>query len=230
MRIKSGHIGFLALLMVAVTVVSGCKKDSDLPPVDMGYRYYPNQPGHWVSYTVDSTSWDDFTDSVYYYHFQIMERFESQFYDEQNRLSDRIERYKRESDTSEWVLKDIWYACRTASTVEKTEENTRFIKLIFPVEEGSEWNGNAQNVMDEQMYEYTDADVFRQLNGFSFDSTARVLQRDDATQISENLEEEIYSRGIGMIYKRYINLYTKPTGQIIKGVDYTYTINGWGEQ
>jgi hypothetical protein len=230
MHLRTKHFAWLAVLIFVISTLSSCKKDSNLSPANMGYRYFPVQTGHWVSYAVDSISWDDFTGNVDTFHFQIKEQFESQFYDDQNRLCVRIERYKRESDTSEWDLKDIWYACQTASTVEKTEENVRYVKLIFPIEEGGSWNGNAQNIMDAQDYEYTDAHVFRQLGGFSFDSTSRVLQRDEATQISKNLEEEIFATGIGMIYKRYINLEKFPTGQINKGTDYSYVVTGWGEQ
>ncbi len=230
MKPKERYIRWMILMVLTLSFFAGCKKDSDLPPTDMGYRYYPIQPGHWISYQVDSIAWDDFTATVDTFQFQIMERFESEFIDDQGRNSIRIERYKRDGDTSSWAIKDVWYSCRTTTTVEKTEENIRLLKMIFPIEDHKQWNGNIYNTLEAQDYEYTDVHTPMQYGSFHFDSTTRVLQREEYTQISENLEEEVFATGVGLVYKRYVNLEKLPTGQITKGTDFTYQIIGWGDQ
>jgi hypothetical protein len=217
------------IFLLAACMQLSCKKDNTTTYIDMGYNYFPVNQGHWVSYAVDSTYWDDFTDSVYSFSFQIREYCESVFTDDQGRPNIRIERYKRNSDTSAWVLKDVWYGLRTASTAERVEENERFIKMIFPVKEGSDWNGNSMNTLGEQVYEYTDVDLPQAYGSLSFDSTVTVLQADLDLPISKDYSIEVFAKRVGLVYKHYIKQEKQITGQITKGVDYSYTITGWGD-
>lgn len=215
-------LGFLLLFFAA------CSKDEPVE-VNMGYRYFPANPGHWTIYQVDSVAWNDFDGSVDTFNFQLKEIIESEFIDEQSRTNIRIERYKRASDTSEWVIKDVWFGLRTPSTAERVEENKRYVKMIFPVEEDDEWDGNAFNMLGQQTYTYTNVHEPYQINLFSFDSSATVMQQDYTTQISKNYEEEVFVTGIGLVYKKYINQKKLPTGVITKGCDYSYKLIAWGD-
>lgn len=215
---------FISLIVIAVS----CKKDKVLPPVDMGYNYFPINVGHWVAYQVDSIVWDDFTQRVDTFHYKIKEVVESEFTDNEGRNTQRIERYIKPSDTTAWQIKNVFYWNRTPSVGEKTEQNVKYAKLIFPVVKNEKWNGNMYNVFDAQSYKYSYVDKPDDYNSLSFDSTLSVLQRDEEYAISKDYAEEIYARNVGMIYKRYISISTKPTGEIIKGVDYQYTIISFG--
>jgi hypothetical protein len=159
----------------------------------------------------------------------IREVIESVFTDEQGRPTLRIERYKRSSDTSQWIIKDVWFANRTASTAEKVEENIRYLKLIFPVKEGDEWNGNIYNTLDEWNYEVLEADAPYQAEFFLFDSAATVLQADAPTMIGRDYALEVYACGVGMVYKKFIHQHFQMSPfKIIDGEDYSYTILSWG--
>ena len=41
---------------------------------------------------------------------------------------------------------------KTVSSVEQVEENIRFVKMIFPLDELSYWDGNLFNHLGEQEY------------------------------------------------------------------------------
>lgn len=219
---------FQVICIPGFLLLPGCSKE-DQPSADMGYGYFPVNPGHWVLYQVDSIAWDDFTSTVDTFSFQIKEVLESTFIDDQGRPNIRIERYIRQSDTSEWIIRDVWFGLRSASTAEKVEENERFVKLIFPVKEDAEWDGNIGNNLGAQDYTYINTHQPYQSGGMSYDSTVTVIQQDYTTAISRNYEEEIFASGVGMVYKKYVNLETLPTGVIKKGCDYTYVALGWGD-
>src|ERR1043165_19624 len=104
-----------------------CKKEKD-PDPDMGYNYFPDKPGKYVIYDVDSFYYNDFTGNIDTFKFQVKEKIHSVYTDLQSRPTLRIERYiKNYSPTvpyssMSWMLKDVWAANRTATTAEKVEE------------------------------------------------------------------------------------------------------------
>jgi hypothetical protein len=209
--------------------LNGCKKDSDLPPANMGYRYFPANTGHWAIYLVDSIAWNAFNGSVDTFQYQIKEVIESEFIDDQGRNTLRIERYKRMSDTIAWVIKDVWFANRTPSTAERVEENIRYVRLIFPVKEGDEWNGNATNTLDREDYSYSDVHSPYTVGLHAFDSSLTVIQIDKLNLIQRDFAEEVYAVGAGLIYKKVIHVDTEVSGVITNGEDYSYTLVDWGE-
>ncbi|MEI6124195.1 MAG: hypothetical protein WCQ95_11280 [Bacteroidota bacterium] len=221
------YIRFCILFVVFGLAFFSCKKETELP-VDMGYKYFPVNTGHWAIYNVDSISYNDFTGAIDSFHFQIKEFVESVFVDNSGAETQRLECYYRPNDTSNWVIRDVWAENLTASTAQRVEENLRLVKLVFPVTEGLQWNGNAYNMLGEQNYEYDNVHSTFAINGFSFDSTLVVKQKELYTLISEDLQKEIYAARVGLVYKRYVKLSKQPSGVITKGIDYSYTLHSFG--
>lgn len=206
-------------------ILFSCTRDSDLAPADMGYNFYPNEPGDYILYQVDSTRYDDFFDTVITTQFLLKEVYDSWFTDSQGRNCLRIERWVKMSDTTDWFLRDVWYSCMTASRLERLEENVRFTRLVFPVERNSEWNGNAFNMYDEQMYEYDQIDEPAMFGSLMFDSTVTVIQEISSNLIEDKNQIEVYARGVGLIYKKFKDVEKDfVTGDIVAGVDYSFTI------
>lgn len=225
---------FFFFSLISLCFYSSCKHE-DESPIDLGYEYFPVNVGHWVVYDVDSTYYYDFSDTVINFHYQVKEKIESVFLDNQNMVTQRVERYKR-YDSSDWYLVDVWTTNISASSAVRTEDNIQFIKLIFPVISNKSWNGNALNYMNSVGYpDYKYSNVFDpyDANGVNFDSTVTVIQNTESIPfINENNQIEVYAKNIGMIYKRYkqlnftFNYQTQDT--LIKGADYTYKIIDFG--
>lgn len=214
------------LLFLFFSFFSSCKKDTPLTSEpDLGFDYFPLETGSWIIYDVDSVVHDDYLDSVISFSFQIMETVESKYTDFSGKEVFRIERYKRAGSSSPWIISDVWAAHINASRAERFEENTWYVKLIFPVRDAARWNGNAFNSMDEDEYEYTEVDVPGLVNGHQFDSTLTVLQEDDLNVISKLFSEEKYARNIGMVYRQYINLDLQKDA----GLEMTMKINSYGK-
>lgn len=231
-RIKNTVLkkNILYYILAILLITAACNKDSSLE-YDMGYNYYPINTGHWIIYQVDSISWNEFFDSSSdTFQYQIMEIIESEFIDNEGRTTARIERYKRNSDTNQWIIKDVWFANLTSSTAEKVEENIRYIKLKFPCKIDYEWNGNAYNELGEQTYTYEYTNDEYSINDLDFDSTVKVIQKNEMTLISRKYSSEVYAKNVGMIYKSFTNLKTEATGEIVDGITYTYKVKSWGDQ
>ncbi|HNW69154.1 MAG TPA: hypothetical protein PKI01_02030 [Bacteroidales bacterium] len=221
------YFRFLFVIIIIPVFFSSCKKET-AEPVEMGYKYFPVNTGHWVIYNVDSISYNDFTGETDSFRYQIKEYVESVFIDNSGRTSQRLERYIRYSETADWTIKDVWFETLTASCAERVEENLRMVKLIFPVEESQTWDGNAYNTLGAQTYKFQDVHTPAVINNVSLDSTLTVIQKSSTTLISEDFQQEIYSVNIGMVYKKYVSLVKEPTGEITSGIDYSYTLQSYG--
>jgi len=218
------HIGIVLLLIV---LFAACKKQN-ADPVEMGYRYFPVNTGHWVIYDVDSINYNDFTGTIDSFNFQVKEYVQSAFVDNEGRTSQRLERYVRSADTAAWVIRDVWFETRTVSCAERVEENIRLVKLIFPVRESQQWNGNTYNTLGEQMYQYETIHTPGAIGNIPLDSTLTVLQKSIYTIIGEDYQKEVYATGIGLVYKKYVSLVKDPVGNITSGIDYSYTLKSYG--
>lgn len=224
----------IVAVILLIFAIASCKKDSTLPSVDMGYQYFPINKGHWIIYDVDSTVWDDFFpledsrhDSTF--KFQLKELTESVFNDNTARPTERIERYKK-YDTGNWFIKNVWFTNRTNTTAEKVENNTRYLKLTFPVRKSIAWNGNIYNTQEKQDYIYKEVNSPFTVNGISFDSTLTVLQKvDTSSLIKKEYAIEVYAKNVGLIYKKQYTKETQINGTIVKGLEYIWKIKSWGD-
>lgn len=222
---------FISIIMLTATVFLACKKDTVLLPVDLGYDYIPANAGDYIIYDVDSIYYNDFTGTVDTFHFQVKERIHSVFTNNTGQPALRIERFKPDTATDKWILKDVWSANKSASGFQKVEENVRYLMLVFPVRTGKTWNGNAYNTLGEKTYEYDEVDAPYQLGSLSFDSTATVIQDNFISMVSEEIASEVYARNAGLIYKRYRNVEKNIiTGKIEGGVDYEYRCVAYGSE
>jgi hypothetical protein len=233
---------FILLCLFSVAINSCSKHHYEVPP-DLGYDYYPGKKGNYIVYDVDSISYtklpaiDTFT-----YKFQIKEKIDTIFTDNQNRPTLKIIRYKKIYSATipysqmTWTLQNVWAANITKTTAEVVEENIRLTKLIFPARLNATWNGNAQNTLGEWDYKYTVYDSPATIGGISFGKTLKVTQKYFPSAISYQNYYEQYAKGVGMIY-RIIEDYdyqdgfgNANPGHIYSGIYYRMTINSYGTE
>jgi hypothetical protein len=202
-------------LFILLTGASSCSKDP-APAPDLGYNYFPDKVGMYVVYNVDSIVYN--ATAISYpvikdtYKFQIKEKIESIFTDNEGRPTMRLERYVKQYNSAipysamSWTLRDVWVQNKTLRNAEKVEENVRYVKLVFPVKKEQEWNGNAKNTEPEENYTYNFFDRERTIGGIHFDSVLQVDQRNELNLIEQKYYEEKYARNVGLIYKRVIDV------------------------
>jgi hypothetical protein len=213
------------IFLVVAVVFSACKKDEKIE-VDQGYDYFPLKAGHTIIYDVDSIVYDDFTQTVDTFYFQLKEVVESSFIDGQSREAWRLERYKK-TDTTNWQIHQVWTAVRTMTTAEKVEENLRIIKLTFPIRNNKTWDGNSYNSLASREYRYTEINEPAQVGSISFEETVQVLQGDDENLIEKYYAEERYARHIGLVYKEIVDIKKAVSQQITSGKIYRMRVSSY---
>ena len=213
---------YIFLLLLFLTVISSCKKDIDIvEPVNFGYSYFPGDIGRYAIYEVDSIAFDDIAHPPDTTRYLLKELIASTFLDNAGRQTLRMERYYKmynpfiPYDLIPWLGPRVWSANKTTTTVEKVEENIRYIKLVFPPSKGKEWNGNAYNTLGQKDYEILSSDQAEMVNGSSFDSVVTVLQSEQKDFIRYIYEVEKYARGVGLVYKERDSIYHGGTTNLV---------------
>ena len=223
------------LILICIGLLSSCTKEStnEVSTINFSYQYFPTDSGIIRYYQADSIFWDANNqaalDTISY---EIKEVIAGNYYDNTNEISQRIERYRKDTNGN-WIIWKVLSDKITTYNAERYIDNIRYVKLKFPLILELKWNGNALNTSDPQYYEITSLHQRENINILSFDSVCTILQNDyiDATRQFYGIEK--YATQIGMIYRREKNIATLPTSQgvIIKGgYDYTeklisYTLN-----
>jgi hypothetical protein len=218
---------FIGLLL---PLLSSCKKEKQ-DPLPVTFDYFPTERGRFVVFEVDSVvhaeNDNNNDDSVYRYHYQVMEQIDSSYTDGSGRPAQVLKRYHRLTDNDSWNLTAVWTQTLTVSAAYRFEDNVTYHKLAFPISDNISWNGNDMNTLEEELYSYEDFHVNRSVNGLAFDSTLAVLQRDDNNFVERVYGQEIYANGVGLIRRQRDDL-GKRNGIVVKGTEFTMQVIDFG--
>lgn len=208
-------------LVLSIVAFQACK-DRETETFDSGaaqqYAYFPLQIGKYIDYQVDSVVYDfgagggTTLDSSTTF---VRELIADTLRDQNGQLLYTIERYERDSLQAPWTLRSIGTAARTGSQAIRTENNLRFLKLIFPMDRRSEWDGNTWidvnreiEIAGERMrpfsnwlYEVDSIDVQAQVGVFPFDSTLLITEADDNNIIERRLSRVRYAKNVGLVWR-----------------------------
>lgn len=220
--------------------VHSCKKKTDSSFSNLLKTYVPSEVGFWAVYNVDSIRFSKngaqptVSDTI---HFQIKEVIDSSYVDATGNEQFRIILYKRATSTDNWVLHRVWSSKVGATSYEKTEDDLRYIKLVFPPYKNQTWKGNAYinpnidpslfltSSNETWTYEYTAVNESKTVGGILFDSTCTVSQYDYEQNIDKYFFQEVYANNVGLVYKESTNIHkqtasnpwTKPeSGYIVR--------------
>lgn len=223
------------LAIAAIGTFSSCSKDEPTE-IDMGYGYFPQNIGHWIEYQVDSMRVQLASGNVLdttLYSYPLREVLVENITDAEGRPAQRIIRYTRD-DNNVWIPQDVWWQTRDVVRAERSEENLRRIKLVFPPRAGSEWNTNATNIEDEFGLEYEEVDVPFSVNGLSFDKTVSVVSTFENNLVETRNYLERYAEGVGMVYHEVDSINTNyssfnpPVYSLYNRWYVRYAITGFG--
>lgn len=232
----------LPILILALLFVSCRKERKDTAP-DFGYDYYPGTVGSYIEYDVDSISYIQLPqEDTLVFKFRIKEKIDCVITDNQGRPTLHITRFKKNYDPlvpysqQNWIIKDVWAANISKSTVEVVEENVRYVKLSFPVTLNKSWNGNAQNTIGRWDYKYTAVDENATYGILFFPKTLTVTQKFYPTQIGYQKYVEQYAKNVGLIYREVIDYKYKQSGGVVlpgvisEGVYYKMKVIAYGQE
>jgi hypothetical protein len=228
---------FIFLGFFAIQI--SCKKDASISPVSFNNKnYFPLEKGRFWVYKVDSFYYNDFTSSIDTFSFELKEYIESEIKDEKGNTSYRLERYYRNNSSQNWILKRVWQTSLLGNSALKTEENIKYVKMLFPIKQNLKWNGNAYNSLGEFNFEYTEVHKKTSLGALEFDSASTVQLKSDTSLISLENHVEQYAANVGLVKKRITSLQDTRSNiqtsipifdRANKGTDVIYTIISYGK-
>lgn len=206
-----------------------CKKETENKyGNDLSRGYYPLEIGRYVVYDVDSTLWDDYKQVKTIHKYQMRYTVADTFSDNERRRSYKIDIHIRNNDTLQWKTHRVITVTPTTAALEYSEANIRFIKMIFPVANNLEWEGNALIPAADQDYQYFQNWTYRysdQEKPFNngkvlFENTITVNQVDEKLNDPETMPDsygyltfakEVYGYDIGMVYREMTHWVYDPT-------------------
>ena len=220
------YISFISLL-------ASCSFDADIEylSIDYGYEYYPAEVGKYIIYDVDSIVFDltsngRITDTTSY---QVKEEIADTTTDNTGRMMYLIHYSTRDNPDEDWTIKKVHTAVIDDNRVERTEDNFRFVKLLFPIKKETTWNGN-QLFSDENVIitvrgetlelfknwtsSVIDKNVREVINNQTFDDVLIIHHADYENNIERRFVEEKYARNIGLISKTMFILDTQCNGNL----------------
>ncbi len=190
--------------MMVVMVVS-CDSPEQPGPVDIGQDYFPLQKGLYQVFDVSEIQYVLGVPETIQY--QLKTHVIDSFLSLEGDYRYVIHRSRRNSALDSWDYVDTWSAQANNHEALMNEGNTSFLKLVFPVAQGTEWNGNKYNTGEEDDYLLDQVKTPITVNQLTFNDCITVLQEDELDLIVFfDQRKEIYARDVGLVYKELTQL------------------------
>ncbi len=242
--VRAARFNFLVLAIFSCLAAwPGCTPfDQPYEPVDIAAQqaYFPLETSRFVEYRVDSVVYDfapgggTVRDSTSTF---VREAIVDSFQEASGQLLYRIERFERADEQEAWRLTQVLAAGRNATQAIRLENNRRFLKLVFPFDRFTSWDGNLWidtyqevEIAGERIrpfvnwrYRVDSLDVAAVVGAFAFDSVLVVREVDETNAIERRLSRSIYAKNIGLVQReqwildsQYCNQVPPPTDCLSK--------------
>jgi hypothetical protein len=213
----------LIFICTLILVCFSCKKNEEA--VELGYKYFPTTEGLYQVYDV----MEIFHDHPSLVHdttkYQLKTKIGELYTDLEGEEAHVFYRYKRDSSHQEWNLTDVWSMKRDNFRGEIVDENHRVIKLVFPTNDESSWNINAQNDLDPLIGTIENAHKENTANDFSYEASVTVRYAFSNNLIDDIDSYEVYAENIGLVHLHNKNLSKVfGTAQVNKGEETHYDL------
>lgn len=199
-RPASGLLFFFLLMLLSC-------RDNEPLAVAPDTDYYPLHVGLYRVYEVNETTYSEVNGEVSDTYDLKVEVTDS-FPDTSGNYIYVLQRSRRDSDETAWNNEDVWSVRLEASRLVVSEENTQYVKLIFPANPGQTWNGNLYNSMGEKSYRIDSKGAAYQ----SYPDCLTVTESDDDNLVFTDQRSVVYARGIGPVHVmvKQLNYCTDP--------------------
>lgn len=237
-------MNFKVVIVCFTVILFGCvKKKVQNTEGLLGLAYYPTTEGKYVIYDVDSIVYTDLPLDTVINKYRIKEKIADTFTDNEGKPAIRLERYikvydpKKSYDSIPWSIKEVWMVNADKKSIQVSERDVRYTKLIFPIQEKAIWNGNVRNTLGEWEYSYDYVDKAETINGLQLEKVLKVKQFDLRTLISLKVYTEKYAKDIGLVYREMTDLSSNTVisgvpveNRIVYGLQYKQKIVSYGQE
>lgn len=219
-------LSYLLLLMVGF-IVASCNKETgpDLDEMKQGYNFFPLEVGKYVLYDVDSIYWDDFLKAEIHHRSQMRYECVDSFTNGEKETSYVINVMERKTPTSPYYPSDVIHVTRSNNRLIVNQSSMKTIDLVFPVDDGTEWDGLAMLPLEnstyfparlqDPAYTYLYEDYGHSYNTGNkhYENTVTVHHIDEGINdpevdstiyASKNYAKDIYAYDVGLIYREIV--------------------------
>ncbi len=193
----------MVVSIIIYTLLVGCTETLEPNTTEFGYDYYPMDLGDvriyhttTIRYNLNGT-----IDTTRYLTKEVAEEL---ILKTDGTTSILLGRYSAVIGSTTWTKDSLWAVFIDESKVVLSEATTDFIKLVFPVKETLEWDGNAFNSNESEFYEIIDVKKPYAYDTLSYENTLTVVHEDllDPAKITkDDFRVEVFASNIGLIHK-----------------------------
>ena len=220
-------IRFLFLVIWGILLLNACKKDVfDRSKRENGTSYVNQTLDYHFLYQVQEIIYDDFFNKIDTFNYQILEINDTFFYDNLNQAVLRIERYKRINDSALWNYHETVSSRIDNYKYERNENNTKKVKLSFPITFETIWNANTFNSNNNTLVFYNEINVRKNIDNNWYDSVLVIKSDPIFNSVGERYYEELYAKHIGLIYSNLI--FIEKSNNKTRGYKIKYTLLNHG--
>ncbi len=228
----------IKIFLIISIITASCNKTETTTTSD-NYNYFPTDSGRWVKYSVTEINIDEDMNMRDTIKYQLLYTWGGVYSSGQNNKAHILNRFIKTNKQTKWQPINRWYAEITENKIIQTEDNIKYIKILYPLQIGKIWNGNAFNNTDStNVFEYTitDIDKLENINNTPYNEVLTISQRYFKSEVEKYLYEEKYAKNIGLVEKQQISIYSKhinpniPIEQrITKGSIFIMRIDSFGK-
>jgi len=190
------------LSSILLIVLSSCGL-GEIDPADSTYgrSFFLLKEGRYVIYDVERITFDELNpnDTTF---FEMREQVAGTSEGLDGQTDYRMERYIREKGQTQWKIDSVWTARLDGQKIVQVENNIPFIKMILPLENGRQWDGNRLNNLEEDIYQSDSLGKEMNVGDLFFPNTVHIIQNVDSSLVSRDVRLEVYADSVGLIYKR----------------------------
>jgi phosphotransferase system IIA component len=198
------------LMIIGLIIACACGSENNVTPSDQ--LYFPLQVGKYWIYDVEETSilrLNCNDNGEINSKYELLVSVTDSFPNPEGGYSYKMLRSTRITSSQVWNPVATWTSKIVKSQAINNESNVPYVKLIFPVFDGLQWNGNLFNnetqlngkVEDQYKLTLTDQ-PFTSTKGQAFEQTVTVIQNDEQKNILyRDTRSEVYAFNVGLVYK-----------------------------
>jgi len=204
------------LSLATALLFPACTDEADDFKVDFGFEYFPLSVGKFIVFEVDSLIFNPtgpirIDSSKTFFKEEIVDTL----LDNEGNVLFKIERFERKTNSLPWQITKVMTASINDNKAIRTEDNLRFIKMVFPVDDNKTWNGNVFfdpniiiNIAGETIemfkgwsYRFDAVGVSEVIGDLTFDDLTTLTLADNENLIELRRVTEKYAKGIGLVYR-----------------------------
>lgn len=219
--IRYSHLKNKFLIILSVISLTACRRVKETPAPEPSY--YPLAIGEFSIFAIEELTHDPFREQTDTSRYWLRETIVDTLRDNSGRLVYKIEQETSRDTSTSWAFESYGLTHTDEFNAQRFINDVRTVVLSFPLRERKSWDVNELNSQDNKTARYFDIDQAVTVSGQEYSNTLRVDLGNDVDPLFQEIEEEIYARGVGLIKRIKINVETQPD-KYKEGNEFTQTI------